>query len=90
MFKLKNTLLPTITQSVIDIINATSKYYALTKKYSEKLNLTEDKDKLRKFLDSFSRNLAWFIGMTAYKLIRVKEPEKDQEKKEKESANEKM
>ena len=28
--------------------------------------------------------------MTAYKLIKVKEAEKDQEKKEKESANEKM
>ena len=77
VFKLKNTLLPSITQSVIEIIHEVSNYYAITKKYSEKLNLTEEKDKLRKFLDSFSRNLSWFVGMTAYKLIKVKEVEKD-------------
>jgi hypothetical protein len=51
------------------------------KKYSEKVtSFGGDKDKLKKFLDSFSRNLSWFLGMTAYKLIKVKD-EKDQEKK---------
>ena len=34
--------------------------------------------------------MTWFIGMIAYKLIKVKEVEKDQEKKDKESPNEKM
>ena len=68
-----------------------SHYYSLTKKFAEKLTLAEEKDKLRKSFDSFSRNLSWFIGMTAYKLIKVKEVEKDGEKKEKEvSPNEKM
>ena len=70
-----------------------SNFYAILKKYKEKITLAEDKDKVRKFFDSMSRNLCWFIGMTAYKLIKVKENEKpgDQEKKEKEqSPNEKM
>lgn len=74
---MKNSLLPSITQSLIEILNEIANYYTLTKKYSEKLNLVEEKDKLRKFLDSFSRNISWFIGMTAYKLIKVKEVEKD-------------
>ena len=52
------------------------------KKYSEKVtSFGGEKDKLKKFLDSFSRNLCWFIGMTSYKLIRVKE-EKEGDKKE--------
>lgn len=52
--------------------------------------MSEDKDKAKKFLDSFSRNINWFLGMIAYKLVKVKEAEKDSEKKEKESPNEKM
>jgi len=55
-----------------------SAYYSVTKKFEEKLALSAEKDKLRKSFDSFSRNLSWFIGMTAYKLIKVKEVEKDQ------------
>ncbi len=47
------------------------------RKYKEKITLEVEKDKLRKYFDSFSRNLCWFIGMTAYKLIKVKEVEKD-------------
>lgn len=72
------------------MVETISSYYSLLKKFNEKLNLAEEKDKLRKYLDSFSRNLTWFVGMTAYKLIKVKEKEKDQEKKEKESQDEKM
>lgn len=90
VFKLRTTLLPAITGAVIGILKEISDYYALAKKFSEKLNVSQEKDKLKKCLDSFSRNLGWFIGMTAYKMIKVKEVEKDQEKKEKESANEKM
>lgn len=90
VFKLKTSLLPTVAHAVIGIVNEVSNFYALLKKHSEKLNVGEDKDKLKKSLDSFSRNLCWFIGKVAYKLVRVKEVEKDQEKKEKETANEKM
>ena len=42
-----------------------------------------DNDKIKKFLDSFTRSISWFMGMTAYKLIKVKD-EKDQENKDKE------
>lgn len=62
---------------MIKIIQEISNFYVVLKKFGEKINLVEEKDKLRKFLDSFSRNLSWFIGMTAYKLIKVKEVEKD-------------
>ena len=43
-------------------------------------------------MDSFSRTLSWFIGMMAYKLVKVKDTtsEKDQDKKDKESPSEKM
>lgn len=82
--------MPSISQSVIGIVEALGDYYALIKKFKEKLNTSDDKDKLKKFFDSFSRNLCWFIGMSAYKLIKVKEVEKDQEKKDKESPSEKM
>jgi hypothetical protein len=52
--------------------------------------LSDDKDKLKKNFDSFSRNLTWFIGKIAYKLIKVKEIEKTKEKKDKETEDEKM
>jgi hypothetical protein len=52
------------------------------KKHSEKVtSFDSDKDRFKKFLDSFSRSLSWFVGQTAYKLIKVK---KEDEKKEKE------
>jgi hypothetical protein len=87
-------LIAPISHSVIDIIREISIYYSLTKKFKEKLNISDDKDKLRKTLDKFSRNLSWFVGMISYKLIKIKEPEKSEEKKdkekEKESSSEKM
>jgi hypothetical protein len=53
------------------------------KTYKEKISaFGGDKDRLKKFLDSFSRNLSWFLGMTAYKLIKVKEEKLEGEKKE--------
>lgn len=90
VFKLKSQLLPTVTVNVNRIVSEVSQFYSILKKHKEKLTLEESKDKVRKFFDSFSRNLCWFIGMTSYKLIKVKEVEKDQEKKEKENQNEKM
>lgn len=77
MFKLKTTLLPSISKAVITIVKEISEYYSATKQFAEKLKVSGDKDKLRKSFDSFSRNLSWFIGMTAYKLIKVKDVEKD-------------
>ena len=54
----------------------------------------DSKDRLKIFLDQFSRSLSWFVGMTAYKLIKVKdekESDKDKEKKDsKESSSDKM
>jgi hypothetical protein len=52
------------------------------KKHSEKVSaFNGDKDRLKKFLDQISRGLGWFLGMTSYKLIKVKD-EKEPEKKE--------
>jgi hypothetical protein len=87
VFKLKTNLLPSITNSVSNIVHEIGNFYFILKKYKEKITTEDSKDKLRKFFDAFSRNLCWFIGMTAYKLIKVKEVEKaDQEKKEKEQS----
>jgi hypothetical protein len=66
------------------------------KSHSEKITSynADGKDRLKTFLDQFSRNLSWFVGMTAYKLIKVKddkESDKDKEKKDsKESSSDKM
>jgi len=44
------------------------------KKHSEKVTVYGgDNDRLKKFLDSIARGLGWFIGMTSYKLIKVKD-----------------
>lgn len=90
VFKVKTSLLPSVSQSVISIVQEVSQFFALLKKHSEKINVADDKDQLKKYLSSFTRTLSWFIGMTAYKLVKVKETEKDKDKKEKESQNEKM
>jgi hypothetical protein len=82
VFKLRIHLLPSITTSVIRILTEIGKFYTLSNKYQEKINVAEEKDKLKRFFNAFSRNLSWFIGMSAYKLIKVKEPEKEQDKKE--------
>jgi len=58
-------------------LNEISSFNLILKKYKEKITLDGEKDKVRKYFESYSRNLCWFIGMTAYKLIKVKEVEKD-------------
>lgn len=89
VFKVKTSLLPSISHSTLDIIGEISSYNTLMKKYQEKVSsFSGDKDRLKKFLDSFSRSLSWFLGMTAYKLIKVKD-EKDQDKKDKEKSTDK-
>jgi hypothetical protein len=64
------------------------------KKHSEKVSsYSGDKDKLKKFLDSFSRNLCWFLGMISYKLVKVKdekEEKKDKDQKAEAENNAKM
>jgi len=98
VFKIKTSLLPSVAQSTIDVLDEIGSFNSLMKKYSEKVTtFNGEKDRLKKFLDSFSRSLSWFLGMTAFKLIKVKD-EKDQEKKDKEkekdgsdkSSNDKM
>lgn len=96
VFKLKTNLLPTICHASNDILREISLYNTLMKKHQEKVtSFGGDKDRLKKFLDQFSRSLSWFVGSTAYKLIKVKE-EKDEKKegdkagKESNDAQEKM
>jgi hypothetical protein len=61
----------------LSIINEISSFNGALKKYSEKVTaFSGDNDKIKKFLDSFTRSISWFMGMTAYKLIKVKD-EKD-------------
>lgn len=82
VFKLKTNLLPTICHASSDILREISLYNTLMKKHSEKItSFDTDKDRFKTFLDSFSRSLSWFVGQTAYKLIKVK---KEEEKKDKE------
>ena len=83
VFKIKTSLLPVIVHSSMDIVKEISEFNHAIKTYKEKVSaFGGDKDKLKKFLDSFSRNLSWFLGMTAYKLIKVKDDKADGEKKE--------
>ena len=91
-FKLKQTLLPSICQSSSHILREISSFNTLMKAHSEKVtsfNSGAEKDRLKVFLDQFSRSLCWFVGNTAYKLIRISKDEKENpEKKEgKESEN---
>ena len=82
VFKIKTNLLPSICHSSSDILREISLFNTLMKKHSEKVtSYASDKDRFKAFLDSFSRSLSWFVGQTAYKLIKVK---KEEEKKDKE------
>lgn len=49
-----------------------------------------EKDRLKALLDSFSRSLSWFVGQTAYKLIKVVKEEKEENKDKEESAKEEI
>ena len=82
IFNVKTNMLPSISHSCTSLIGEISLFNNLIKKHSEKItSMNGEKDKVKQFLDSFSRNLCWFIGMTAYKLIKVKD-EKEVLKKE--------
>lgn len=82
VFKLKTLLLPSIVHSTMSVVNEVGQFNLAMKLYTEKISsFGGDKDKLKKFLDSFSRNLCWFMGMTSYKLIKVKD-DKDQQKQQ--------
>ena len=83
VFKVKHSLLPSILHACLDLVKEISEYSHLMKPYSEKLTaFGGEKDKLKKFLDSFSRNVCWFTGMTAYKLIKVKDDKEAKQEKE--------
>jgi hypothetical protein len=83
VFKLKTNLLPTICHATNDILREISLFNTLMKKHQEKVSaFGGDKDRLKRFLDNFSRSLSWFVGSTAYKLIKVKDEKEDKEKKE--------
>lgn len=84
VFKIKTGLIPSICQSCISVVGEISAFNMLMKKHSEKVSaFSGDKDRIKSFFDQFSRSLCWFVGQTAYQLIKVKE-EKDQEKKKEE------
>lgn len=72
VFKVKTNLLPSIAHSTLDVIAEISRLNHGMKPHAEKVTAF-GADKLKLFLDSFSRNLSWFLGMTAYKLIRIKD-----------------
>jgi len=78
VFKIKTNLLPSIAHSTLDVIAEVSRLNQGMKRHAEKVTAFGG-DKLKLFLDGFSRNLSWFLGMTAYKLILIKD-EKDASK----------
>lgn len=80
VFKLKLALIPSICQSSLQVLSEISAINTLMKQYTEKISSygSEGKDRLKGFLDKFSRSLSWFVGLTAYKLIRVKEEKESQ------------
>lgn len=96
IFKLRTSLLSAVCHSSLAILGEISGFNSLMKQHSEKVTSygTDGKDRLKIFVDQFSRSLSWFVGMTAYKLIKVKdekESEKDKEKKEtKDTSSDKM
>lgn len=59
------------------MLAAVSQYFLLLNESKELLSDSVASEDLRKFFDSFSRTCSWFLGMTAYKLIKVKEDPKD-------------
>jgi hypothetical protein len=73
VIKLKTKLIPEITKAVISIIQSVSSYISLYSKYAEKIIVSIEKDQLQTYLSNFSRSFSWYVGMTAYKLIKVKE-----------------
>jgi len=74
VFKAKSALLPSLCHSTLSILEEVSAFNSVMKKHSEKVTaFAGDKDRLKKFLDSIARGLGWFIGMTSYKLIKVKD-----------------
>ena len=76
-------MLPSISHSTLQIIGEISALNVGLKKYSEKVtSYGTEKDRVKTFLDSFSRNLSWFLGLTAFKLIKVKDDKEAAEKKE--------
>ena len=96
IFKLRTSLLSAVCHSSLAILGEISGFNSLMKQQSEKVTSygADGKDRLKTFVDQFSRSLSWFVGMTAYKLIKVKdekESEKDKEKKEtKDTSSDKM
>jgi hypothetical protein len=95
VFKLKPSLLPVVCHSSLDLLSEISGFNTLMKSHSEKVTSfgADGKDRLKTFFDQFSRSLSWFVGMTAYKLIKVKdekESDKDSKKDAKETSSDKM
>lgn len=82
VFKLKTSLMPSVCHSSLDILAEISAFNTLMKQHTEKVSSfgSEGKDRLKVFIDQFGRNLSWFIGMTAYKLIKVIKDEKESDK----------
>ena len=54
----------------------------MRKKFSDKIGVDDEKDGVKQFFDGFARTLSWYMGSTAYKLIKVKDAEKDKKEKE--------
>lgn len=78
--KVKLQFIPIVINSLENILKEISSFFTLLKDFEISL----ENDKIRSFLENLSRNLCWFLGMTAYKLMKVKDTEKadDKEKKE--------
>lgn len=64
-------MLSSISSSLVHALTEMSNFYYF---YAQVVKKDESvaKSSLKKFINKVSRNISWFIGMTAYKLIKIK------------------
>ena len=81
LFKPKMQILSTLIRSTTFLLASVSGYLKVVKANAERLS--DVKDDMKVFLEGCVKSLAWFEGMTAYKLMKVKEDPVDADKDKK-------
>jgi len=82
LIKLRTSILAPISQAVVKVAAQISDHYQYMKENESRLGTSESDDPLREMLSGLNRSLIWFVGQTAYRLIKFKD--ESAEKKDKE------
>jgi len=85
---LNSKLVPRLTEAAVEVVRKISDFLAVKRKYGEKIAV--EKDALAHFLASVSRSVSWFIGKTAYKLVKIEMDKEDAKQSEKKDQNSSM